>query len=188
MAGKRFEDVPVWQHSRVLVKKVYAVSRGTLLRKEFGLRDQIERSAGGLLSDAFRVAQLFVMGIVEGPGLLRVILDASLSGLKYPGRENFLHTPARFRLAFRELGLSIGLHALKRLDTLIVANRDAFRDDRDIAVFLKTHWKYMSIGERIEACWLDGQHQASPAWKEHRDINMVMLATSLAPDGFLTLR
>ncbi|MDD5008061.1 MAG: hypothetical protein PHU49_06580 [Syntrophorhabdaceae bacterium] len=142
---------------------------------------------GGLLSDAFRVAQLFVKGVLEGSGLLRVILDASLPGLKYPGRENFLHAPARYRLAFRELGLSIGLHALKKLDALIGEDQDLFRDDRDIAVFLKTHWKYMSIGEKIEAFWLDGQHQASPAWNEHRDINMVMLATSLAPDGFLTL-
>ena len=140
---------------------------------------------GGLLADALRVARLFVEGALEGSDSLRVLLDASLPGLRYPGRENFLHAPARFRLAFRELGLSIGLHALEKLDTLIKQNRPAFGGDQDIAVLLKTLWKYLPIGEKIEAFWLDPENQKSQVWKEHRDINMVMLATSLAPHGFL---
>ena len=142
---------------------------------------------GGLLSDACRAAQLFIKGVLDECDTLRVILDASLPGLKYPGRENFLHAPARFRLAFRELGLSIGLNALKKLDMLIKQNQPAFKNDRDIAVVLKTLWKYMPIGEKIESFWLDRTNQKSQAWKEHRDINMVMLATSLAPEGFLAL-
>jgi hypothetical protein len=116
-----------------------------------------------------------------------VILDASLPGLRYPDRENFLYAPARFRLAFRELGLSIGLHALQRLETLIKENRSVFEGDKDIAILLKTLWKFLPLGEKIEAFWLDAQNQKTDAWKEHRDINMVMLATSLAPDGFLTI-
>lgn len=143
---------------------------------------------GGLLADAFRVAQLFVGGALEGSDSLRVILDASLPGLRYPDRENFLYVPARFRLAFRELGLSIGLHALQRLETLIKENRSVFEGDKDIAILLKTLWKFLPLGEKIEAFWLDTQNQKTDAWKEHRDINMVMLATSLAPDGFLTIR
>jgi hypothetical protein len=142
---------------------------------------------GGLLSDACRVAQLFAKGVLGGSGLLRIILSASLPGLRYPGRENFLHAPARFRLAFRELGLSIGLQALQKMDMLIKEHQPAFKGDRDIAILLKTLWKYLPLGEKIETFWLDHQNQASPAWKEHRDINMVMLATSLAPDGFLSL-
>lgn len=142
---------------------------------------------GGLLSDASRAAQLFIKGALDGCDTLRVILDASLPGLRYPGRENFLHAPARFRLAFRELGLSIGLNALIKLDMLIKQNQLAFKSDRDIAVLLKTLWKYLPVGEKIEAFWLERENQRSPSWKEHRDINMVMLATSLAPDGFLTL-
>lgn len=142
---------------------------------------------GGLLCDAYRVARLFVQGILEGSDMLRIILDASIPGLKYPGRENFLYTPARFRLAFRELGLSIGLHALERLDSFIRDNMAVFKDDRDIPVMLKTFWKYMSLKDRIEAHWLDEGNRKTDAWKEHRDINTVMLATSLAPDGFLTI-
>jgi hypothetical protein len=33
--------------------------------------------------------------------------------------------------------------------------------------------------------WLDPSNQASANWSEHEDINAVMLATSLAPEGYL---
>lgn len=142
---------------------------------------------GGLLCDGYRVAQLFVQGVLEDSDMLRIILDASIPGLKYPGRENFLYTPAHFRLAFRELGLSIGLSALKRLDSFIRENPAVFKDDRDIPILLKTLWKFMSIQDSIEAYWLAPENRKTDSWKEHRDINTVMLATSLAPDGFLSL-
>jgi hypothetical protein len=140
---------------------------------------------GGLLCDAYRVGKLFKNGILEGSDMLRIILDASLPGLKYPGRENFLYTPAIYRLAFRELGLSIGLHALEKLDALIKNNLPVFKDDRDITILLKTLGKYISLGQKIEIYWLDPQNKKTDVWKEHRDINMVMLATSIFPDGFL---
>jgi hypothetical protein len=38
---------------------------------------------------------------------------------------------------------------------------------------------------RIEEFWLNAGNQRSATWTGHRDINMVTLATSLAPDGFL---
>ncbi len=142
---------------------------------------------GSLLCDAHRVAQLFAQGILEGSDMLRIILEASIPGLKYPGRENFLYAPARFRLAFRELGLAIGLHALERLDSFMRENLTVFKDDRDITILLKTLWKFMSLRDRIEAYWLDEANRKTDVWKEHRDINTVMLATSLAPDGFLTV-
>jgi hypothetical protein len=142
---------------------------------------------GGLLCDAYRVAELFAQGTLEDTDMLRIILEAAIPGLKYPGRENFLYTPAQFRLAFRELGLSIGLHALEYLDAFIRDNMAVFKDDRDIPVMLKTFWKYMSLRDRIEAFWLDEDNRKTDAWKEHRDINTVMLATSLAPKGFLTI-
>jgi hypothetical protein len=45
----------------------------------------------------------------------------------------------------------------------------------------------MPFGERIESFWRDPEHRQSLAWSEHRDINEVMLATSLVPEGFLVL-
>jgi len=41
------------------------------------------------------------------------------------------------------------------------------------------------LGETIENFWLDPANQKAGTWKDHRHINMVMLATSLAPDGYL---
>jgi hypothetical protein len=32
------------------------------------------------------------------------------------------------------------------------------------------------------------EHRAGPPWQEHEDINDVMLATSLAPAGYLTIK
>lgn len=41
---------------------------------------------------------------------------------------------------------------------------------------------------RIESFWRTPEHRRARSWSEHRDINEVMLATSLAPEGFLVLR
>ena len=46
---------------------------------------------------------------------------------------------------------------------------------------------YGFIREQIETFWLDRRNRAVPSWTDHREINMVMLATSLAPDGTFTL-
>jgi hypothetical protein len=46
---------------------------------------------------------------------------------------------------------------------------------------------YRPLGPTIEAFWLDRQSRRTRLWAEHRNINEVMLATRLAPDGFLTL-
>jgi hypothetical protein len=35
--------------------------------------------------------------------------------------------------------------------------------------------------------WFDAEHQQPRTWSEHRDINEVMLATSLVPEGFLIM-
>ena len=56
---------------------------------------------GGLLSDAFRVAQLMVKGYFTRTDLLGTLIDASLVGLEEFAKENFLNVPANYRLAFR---------------------------------------------------------------------------------------
>ena len=45
--------------------------------------------------------------------------------------------------------------------------------------------EYMPLREQIEGFWLEGKNREAGTWTEHREINMVMLATSLAPEGFL---
>ncbi len=42
---KRFEDIVAWQEARKLVKRVYQITRKGEFRKDFGLRDQIQRAS-----------------------------------------------------------------------------------------------------------------------------------------------
>jgi len=44
---------------------------------------------------------------------------------------------------------------------------------------------YVELGSKIQSFWLDPEHRETRTWSEHRDINDVMLATSLVPAGFL---
>jgi len=43
------------------------------------------------------------------------------------------------------------------------------------------------LREMIERFWLEGTNRKTSIYTTHHDINEVMLATSLAPDGFLQL-
>jgi hypothetical protein len=48
--------------------------------------------------------------------------------------------------------------------------------------------EHVPLRAAIESFWLRPEHRATAAWHEHGDINAVMLATCLLPDGFLDLR
>ena len=130
---------------------------------------------GGLLSDAYRLQQLLQHGGVKQEKLLGDLLSAALDGLRAYARSGELQQPAPYRLAFRELGLAIGLHAVERMQS--VSQREQLKD----------LMHYLSLRDAIEAFWRDPAHQQSPTWTEHEDINEVMLATALAPQGFLEL-
>jgi len=93
---------------------------------------------GGLLSDAFRVAQLMMKGCFKGTGLLGILLDASQKGLEYFARNNFLRLSADYRLAFRELGLSIGLGALEKLSALIERKEGTFGSEQGLRLRMKS--------------------------------------------------
>jgi hypothetical protein len=97
-----------------------------------------------------------------------------------------LKLPAEYRLPFRELGLSIGLRAVDKSRGLIEENRDVFRKVDALRSRVETLMQYAPLGERIEDFWLESKNRKAGSWTAHRDINGVMLATSLAPDGFLT--
>jgi len=47
--------------------------------------------------------------------------------------------------------------------------------------------QYETLREVIDNFWLRNENQEAESWMAHRDINMVMLATSLSPDGYLRL-
>jgi hypothetical protein len=142
---------------------------------------------GGLLSDAFRVAQLMVKGYFAQTGLLGDLLDASLVGLKAFARQDSFKLPAEYRLAFRELALSIGLGVVERLQKLFERNGHIFGKDYDLNARIKALNQYEALKEVIESFWLQPENQEAESWIGHRDINMVMLATNLSPDGYLKI-
>jgi four helix bundle protein len=51
MVIKRFEDIDAWKESRTLVNMVYSLTSKTSFKKDFGLREQIQRSAVSCMSN-----------------------------------------------------------------------------------------------------------------------------------------
>lgn len=118
---------------------------------------------GGLLVDANRLTQLG-----RDLPLRDALLEAARVGLEHYVRQPALRHPAEQRLAFRELGLAIGLAAADAIG--------APRIER-----------FASVRDGIAEFWLDDAHRASRTYRDHEDINDVMLATCLEPEGFLQL-
>jgi hypothetical protein len=117
---------------------------------------------GGLLVDACRIGQLAERHALDGAQTLESrVLRAAEEGLEAYRVGGELDRPAEERLAFRELGLAIGLTAFDG-------------------------WK--ALRERIVSFWNAPENRRNATFLEHRDINEVMLATSLVPDGYLVLR
>jgi hypothetical protein len=122
---------------------------------------------GGLLFDAHRAACLEIE-----PALIAGILAAAELGLRHYADESTHRVPASHRLAFRELGLAIGLAALAAMAPAWTARFAS----------------YMPLRDELVEFWLRRDHRKTRAWLDLEDINDVMLATSLMPDGFLIAR
>ena len=142
---------------------------------------------GGLLDDACKVAQLILQGRGEHAALLETLLESAQLGLGSYVRDNPVQLPAEHRLAFRELGLAIGLRAVEKVRGWVEDNPDLFNKRPSLRLQLEILQRYVPLGETIEEFWCDPSHRAATSWTAHGDINMVMLATSLAPDGYLLL-
>ena len=83
--------------------------------------------------------------------------------------------------------MSIGLRAFERLQGLVEENPGLFDKKLPLPSRIASLMRYQSFSEAIEMFWLENANREANSWIEHRDINVVMLATSLAPDGYLTL-
>jgi hypothetical protein len=141
---------------------------------------------GGLLCDAFRVAQLTSSGCFLNSHLLNDLLDDSIEGLKVLDVKDLMRTAADYRLAFRELGLSIGLQAVGKLAGLIEQQEALARGKTRLEKNVEALKAYGPLAEAIVSFWLEPGNQGE-TWLEHQDINAVTLSTSLAPSGYLTL-
>lgn len=51
MNYKQFEDLPVWQESRNLVKQIYELTSSAPLQKDFGFKDQIQRASISIMNN-----------------------------------------------------------------------------------------------------------------------------------------
>ena len=140
---------------------------------------------GGLLCDASRITQMTIRGGPAYTGLQETLLDSALAGLDSFTKAGSLELPAGYRLAFREFGLSIGLKGVGKLQEWIGKNPDLFDSADSLHQRVQDLQEYVPLIEQIEGFWLDGKNREVTTWTERREINMVMLATSLAPDGFL---
>ena len=141
---------------------------------------------GGLLTDAWRVLQLDTAGAdPTAPGLLRHLLDAAWVGLDALARSRLLEQPPARRLPFREIGLAIGLHAVERMKAA-VDSTGAPRVTPEVRSRIDQLADTAPLAWRVEELWLDPDLQRVPTWTDHADINGVMLATSLVPDGYLS--
>ncbi|SRR5690606_2200771 len=48
---KRFEDLEVWQMSRILSQEIYELTLADAFSKDFSLKDQIRRSSGSVMDN-----------------------------------------------------------------------------------------------------------------------------------------
>lgn len=136
---------------------------------------------GALLIGAHRLAAMMGKpGVEGGEALLGRIVEAAEVGLAAYARGELLAEPASRRLAFRELGLAIGLHALERMLALPARPRRVPTRLADLA-------HYLPLAGRIDDVWCAAGNRQGPTWRAQGDINAVMLATSVAPGGYLGL-
>jgi hypothetical protein len=139
---------------------------------------------GGLLFDACRLCRLSENSHADAE-LLEALLDGCSRGLASFLRARPLAGAASHRLAFRELGLAIGLKAVASIASEITQR--SF--DNNVALRRAADWllRQESLGAEIVDDWLLPARQQDDSWRAHQDINDVMLATALIPDTFLSI-
>jgi hypothetical protein len=143
---------------------------------------------GGLLADAYRLAQLLRVRPGDNP-LLGLVVGAAANGLsRYLSTQPFSQ-PTSHRLAFRELGLAIGLQATTRLWAVLEREAASLDAQPALRASLESLVAQVPLARTITETWRDVEHQGGDAtWLAHEDINTVMLATALEPSGYLELR
>ncbi|XP_013410277.1 uncharacterized protein LOC106173635 [Lingula anatina] len=143
---------------------------------------------GGLLTDAYRVLKLTVEGKLErGDLLTETILESSVVGMEGFGSRK-LTGSAEKRLAFRELGLVIGFKAVPQMLLLLKQHPPLGFNRPKIPMEIDRLQKYSDeIMNSVVYFWEDQNNRNASTWKGHLDINMVMWATSLEPEGFYSI-
>jgi len=135
---------------------------------------------GDLLFDACRFAQLPQRP--DDDGLVEAIENAYDTGIRAFVASQLLIRPVSQRLAFRELGLAIGL---KAIPIILDPTKHAMKSDGNFPK--RSHLQYQSLADEIIRAWLHCTQSPDELWQAHEDINDVMLATALIPNRFLSV-
>jgi hypothetical protein len=139
--------------------------------------------AGGLLMDASWLTRL--LDTDERTESLRPMVtglwEDSLLSLAAVARGYPLDRGTADRLAFRELGLAIGLFGVDALGDETEALPSGAEQTAEAVA------RHVPLGDTIVEMWMAPEARAAESWKAHENINSVMLATALAPDEYLAL-
>lgn len=114
--------------------------------------------------------------------LLESLLVAVSDGIDGFLRQGTLREPAGARLAFRELGLAIGLFGLQAVEDGLRVRRTDPRD-QNLWDLVQTLTPFVDLGRELVSFWRKPERRATELWRSHRDINDVMLATGCVPRG-----
>ncbi len=151
---------------------VFEIKEAKAMAEKMQMRSDDPLGIGGLLNAAF-----FLMQISQEKEIvfLEQMLRSAFEGLDlYLRGDSRLNYSPDYRLAFRELGLAIGLTSVPKMRS--------FMPDSTTIKALET---YCPLGQKLLDFWAKPENQDNSTFKDHIDINSVMLATALHPEGYL---
>ncbi len=161
------------------IKELAVICKG----KNWATLDEL--GIGMMLSDTYRMAHQIARGLAHDPVFFgRLLRDCEIS-LEAYSAQNHLGFPAGQRLAFRELGLAIGLQAIASVQPCISRNPTKFSNVGTMLTQLTKLTRHYRLQQAIVDFWLEPANQRVKSWQDHGDINRVMLATCLIPEGYL---
>ncbi len=92
-------------------------------------------------------------------GLLETVVESALLGMKSFAKNETLEYPADYRLAFRELGLSIGLSAVENVRRRSRRIQSYCMGIVPLQRRIEELMGYMPLRETIEQFWMDGKNR-----------------------------
>ncbi|MGK7311994.1 MAG: hypothetical protein ACN0LA_07105 [Candidatus Longimicrobiales bacterium M2_2A_002] len=150
---------------------------------ELGTDDPL--GVGSLLTDGWLLARVTEPEQPERARILERVLEAGEASLGAVRRSRLLDLPATQRLAFRELGLALGIEAVTRLAAQVGSGPGSTGVVSAAAQWAESMAGAGHLRSAIQEFWRQPENRGAPTWADHEDINTVMLAASLAPDGCL---
>ncbi len=133
------------------------------------------------------MTQLIVHSNLQLTNMISTLLGSAKEGMDACSLTDTLSHPAKYRLAFRELGLAIGLQTIDKMMLMIKLHPESFPGQQLLISQLADFSPHLPLMKKMKIFLLTATNQQNNTWTEHIDINRVMLATILGPDTYLLL-